>query len=107
MQPIDAATVKLLADPDDTHMYVNKFMKIREGEQNDQNFWFSTPKISVKENDHTPIQRRKLKVIRELIKKEELDSTKDAKLRKEFLSMFKWEGSFIEGKDREQSEQQL
>ena len=37
MRPIDAAPVKLLQDPNDTHMYVNELMKSKENEQNDEN----------------------------------------------------------------------
>ena len=36
-----------------------------------------------------------------------MDSTKDRESRKTFLSMFQWEGSHIEGKDREQLEQTI
>ena len=54
-----------------------------------------------------PIQRRILKEIRELIKKEQLDPTKDPESGKEFLDMFKWEGSQIEENDKEQLEQTI
>ena len=43
----------------------------------------------------------------ELIKKEELDPTKDQESRKKFLDMFQWEGSQIEGNDRKQLEQTI
>ena len=41
IRPSDAAALKLLQDPDDTHMYVNELMKSKETEQNDENFRFS------------------------------------------------------------------
>ena len=107
IRPIDAAALKLLEDPDDTHMYVNELMKANETEQNDENFWFPTPENPGNEDEHTPIQRRILKEIRELIKKEELDPTKDEESRKKFLDMFQWEGSQIEGNDRKQLEQTI
>ena len=107
IRPIDAAALKLLEDPDDTHMYVNELMKANETEQNDENFWFPTAENPGNEDEHTPIQRRILKEIRELIKKEELDPTKDQESRKEFLDMFQWEGSQIEGNDRKQLEQTI
>ena len=65
------------------------------------------PENSGNEEKHTPIQRRILKEIRELIKKEELDPTKDQESRKNFLDMFKWEGSQIEGNDKKQLEQTI
>ena len=107
IRPVDAAALKLLEDPDDTHMYVNELMKSNETEQSDENLWFPTPENPGNEEEHTPIQRRILKEIRELIKKEELDPTKDQESRKKFLDMFQWEGSQIEGNDRKQLEQTI
>ena len=88
MRPIDAAALKLLQDPDDTHVYVNEFMKSSKNEQNNEFFWFPTPENRGNEEEHTPIQRRILKEIREFIKKEELDPLKDQESRKQFLEMF-------------------
>ena len=105
--PVDVATLTTLQDPDDTHMYVNELMKSTNNEQNDENLWFPTPENPGNEDEHTPIQRRILKEIRELIKKEQLDPTKDPESRKEFLDMFKWEGSQIEGNDKKQLEQTI
>ena len=48
-----------------------------------------------------------LKEIRELIKREQLDPTKDADSRKKFLDMFQWEGSQIEGDDSKRLEQTI
>ena len=107
IRPVDAAALKLLEDPDDTHMYVNELMKSKESEQNDENFWFPTPENPGNEDEHTPIQRRILKEIRELIQKEQLDPTKDQESRKKFLDMFSWEGSKIEGEDRKQLEETI
>ena len=106
IRPIDAAALKLLQDPDDTHMYVNEFMKSSENEQSGENFWFPTPENPGNEEKHTPIQRRILKEIRELIKKEKLDPTKDQESRKKFLDMLKWEGSQIERNDKNSSNKQ-
>ena len=107
IRPVDAAALKLLQDPDDTHMYVSELMKSSENEQNGENFWFPTPENPGNEEEHTPIQRRILKEIRELIKEEELEPTKYPESRKNFLDMFKWEGSQIEGNDRKQLEQTI
>ena len=91
IRPVDVATLTTLQDPDDTHMYVNELMKSPNDEKNDENLWFPTPENPGNEDEHTPIQKRMLKEIRELIKKEQLDPTKDPESRKEFLDMFKWE----------------
>ena len=107
VRPIDVPTLTTLQDPDDTHMYVNELMKSTNNEQNDENLWFPTPENPGNEDEHTPIQRRKLKETRELKKKEQFDNTKDTESRKEFLDMFKWEGSQIEGNDRKLFEQTI
>ena len=99
IQPINVATLTTLQDPNDTHMYVNELMKSTNNDQNDENLWFPTPENPGNEDEHTPIQQRILKESRELIKKEQLDPTKDQESRKEFLEMFNWEGSQIEGND--------
>ena len=72
-----------------------------------ENLWFPTSENPGNEEEHTPIQRRISKEIRELIKKEELDPTKDEESRKKFLDMFQWEGSQIEESDRKQLEQTI
>ena len=48
-----------------------------------------------------------MKEILELIKKAELDPTKDQESRKKFPDMFKWEGSQIAGNDKKQLEQTI
>ena len=106
-RPIDAAAFKQLQDPDDTHMYVNELIKCNENEQYDEYFWFPTPENPGNKEGHTPMQRRILKEIRELNKKEQLEPTKDQTSRKLFLEMFQWEGSQVEGNDRKQLEQTI
>ena len=64
IRPVDAAALKLLEDPDDTHIYINELMKSNEHEQSDENLWFPTPENPGNEEEHTPIQRRILKEIR-------------------------------------------
>ena len=88
-------------------MYVNELMKSNETEQIDENLWFPTPENLGNEEEHTPIQRRILKEICELIQKEEFDPTKDEESRQKFLDLFQWEGSQIEGNDRKQLEQTI
>ena len=107
IRPVDVATLTTLQDPDDTHMYVKELMKSTNNEQNDENLWFPTPENPRNEDEHTPIQRRIIKETRELIKKEQFDPTKDPESRKEFLDMFKWEGSQIEGNDKKKLEQTI
>ena len=84
IRPIDIASLTTLPDPDYTHMYVKELMKSSTNEQNDENLWFPTPENPGNEAEHTPIQRKILNEIRKLIKKEELNPTKDPESRKKF-----------------------
>ena len=68
IRPVNVATLATLQDPDDTHTHVNELKKSTNNEQNDENLWFPTPENPGNEDEHTPIQRRILKEIRELIK---------------------------------------
>ena len=63
LKPEDTKQIrlKLLEDPDDTHMYVNDLMKSDETEQSDEILRFPTPENPGNEEEHTPIQRRILK----------------------------------------------
>ena len=88
-------------------MYVNELIKCNENEQYDEYFWFPTPENPGNKEVHTPMQRRILKKIRELNKKEQLEPTKDQTSRKLLLEMFQWEGSQVEGNDRKQLEQTI
>ena len=74
-------------------------MKSSENEQNEEN--------PGNDEEHTPIQRRIIKEVRELIEKGELDPIKNEKSRTKILDMFQWEASQIEGENREQLEQTI
>ena len=54
--------------------------------------------------EHTPIQQRILKELRELQKLEQLDPKQDERSRTQFLSMFKWNDSLVTGEDQENLE---
>ena len=53
------------------------------------------------ESEHTPIQQRILRELRELQMLEQLDPKQDGNSRTQFLSMFKWNDSLITGEDHE------
>ena len=89
------------------HTKLAELQILKPEDTGNENFWFPTPENPGNEEEHTPIQRRILKEIRELIQREKLDPTKDQDSRKKFLDMFQWEGSQIEGNDRKQLEQTI
>ena len=48
-------------------------MQVDSSEQTDERFWFPTPENPGDESEHTPIQQRILRELRELQRLEELD----------------------------------
>ena len=68
IRPIDVAALTVLEDHDDAVAYVPELMKT-EDDQHEDKFWFPTPENPGNENEHTPIQQRIIKEIRELAKK--------------------------------------
>ena len=53
IRPVNAAALKLLVDPDNSHMYVYELIKGNDGDQNGENFSFPTPEKPGNENKHT------------------------------------------------------
>ena len=56
-------------DPDLT-TYLNELLRTNEPEQQSNTFWFPKPENPGRTEDHTPIQTRILKELRELQEKE-------------------------------------
>ena len=104
IRPVDLAALNLLTEHDDVIAYVNALMQVDSPEQTEEKFWFPTPENPGDETEHTPIQQRILKELRELQKLEELDPKQSESSRTQFLSMFKWDNSLITGEDRENLE---
>ena len=76
-------------DPDLTTS-LRELLKTNQPEQQSNTFWFPTPENTGKTEDHTPIQTRILKELRELREKEKLNQTDDVESRKKFLRRFDW-----------------
>ena len=79
-------------------------MQVERPEDNEEKFWFPTAENPVNEQEHSPIQKRILKELRELAELKKLDPTEDEESRNKFLSMFKWTDSLTTGKGRESLE---
>ena len=101
IRPVDIAALNLLTEHDDVVTYINALMQVERPDDNEETFWFPTPENPGYEPEHSPIQRRILKELRELAELEKLDPTENEQSRTKFLSMFKWTDSLITEKDRE------
>ena len=107
IRPVDIAALNLLTEHDDVVTYINALMQVDKPEDIEEKFWFPTPDNPGNEQEHTTIQKRILKELRELAELEKLDPTENAESRHKFLSLFKWTDSLITGKDRENLETTL
>ena len=104
IRSIDVAALKVLEDPNDTITYVREIMKADSDLSETDRFWFPTPENPGKGAEHTPIQNRILKEIRELEHKETLNPNEDSASRGLFFKMFQWKDSFKQGKEKQQLE---
>ena len=107
IRAVDIAALNLLTEHDDVVPYVSALVQVDSSEQTEEKFWFPTPENPGDESEHTPIQQRILRELRELQRLEELDPKQDEKSRSQFLSLFKWNDSLITGEDRENLESTL
>ena len=71
IKPVDMSILSMIpqGDPDLT-AYLNELLRTNKPEQPENMFWFPTPDIPGKPEDHTPIQTRILKELNELKDKE-------------------------------------
>ena len=72
-------------DPDPT-AYLKELLRTTKCEQQDNTFWFPTPETLARPEDHTPIQTRILKELKELKDKEKLNPQEGTESRSKFLN---------------------
>ena len=89
--PVDTTILSMIPERDpDLTTYLSESLKTNKPEQQSNTFWFPTPKNSGKTEHHTPIRTRILKELRQLQKKEKLNSKDDVESRMKFLKRFDW-----------------
>ena len=82
------------SDPDLT-AYLNELLRTNKPEQQNNTFWFPTPKNTGKPEDDTPIQTRILKELNELMDKEKLNPQESTESRNKFLKRFDWTDTLL------------
>ena len=71
IKPVDMAILRMIPEGDpDLITYLNELLKMKKPDHQNTTFWFQTPENAGKIEDHTPIQRRILKELREMQHKE-------------------------------------
>ena len=85
LKPMDTAILSISPEADlDPTIFLSKLLRTNKPEQQSNTFWFPTPKKSGNIEDHTPIQTRILKELRELQEKEKLNPKDDEESSKKF-----------------------
>ena len=95
IKPVDMAILSMIPQDDsDLTAYLNELLRTNKPEQQDNTFWFPTPKNTGKPEDHTPIQTRILNEFNEQKDKEKLNPQESTESRNKFLKRFDWTHTF-------------
>ena len=88
---MDMAVLSIIpvGDPD-LATYLSELLRISNPEQQNNTYWFPTPKNQDKTEKNTPIQTLVFKEMYELERKEKLNPEDDPESRTEFLERFDW-----------------
>ena len=81
-------------DPD-LITYLTELLKTNKPDQQNNIFWLPTPENPGNIDDHTPIQTRILKGLRELQLKEKLNPKDDIESRRKHLKRFDWTDTLL------------
>ena len=96
IKPVDMAILSIIPEGDsDLITYLTELLRKNEPDQQTNTFWFPTPENPGKTEEHTPIQTRNLKELRELQQKEKLNSKVDNESRIGFLKRFDWTDTLL------------
>ena len=96
IKPVDMAILSMIPEGDlDLITYLTELLRSKKQDQQTNTLWFSTPENPGNTEDHTPIQTRILTELRELQRKEKLNSKDDLESRTEFLKQFDWTDTLL------------
>ena len=91
IKPVDTSILCIIPEGDpDLITYLTELLRTNKPDQQNNTFWFPTPKTPGNIEDHTPIQTRILKELRELQRKEKLNPKDDAESQMKILKRFDW-----------------
>ena len=96
IKPVDMAILSMIPEGDpDLVTYLTELLRTNKPDQQNNAFWFPTPKNPGNTEDHTPIQTRILNELREMQRKEKLNPNDDNESRMEFLKRFDWTDTLL------------
>ena len=95
-KPVGTAILSMIPEGDpDLVTYLTEQLKTNKADQQNNTFWFPTPKNPGNTEDHTPIQTRVLTEFRELQRRKKLNPKEDFESRMEFLKRFDWTDTLL------------
>ena len=96
IKPVDMAVLRMIPEGDpDLITYLTELLRTDKPDQQTNTFWFPTPKNPGNTEEHTPIQTRILKELREIQQKEKLNLKDDNESRIEFFKRFDWTDTLL------------
>ena len=96
IKPVDMAILTMIPEGDpDLITYLTELLRTNKQDQQTNTFWFPTPENPGNTEEHTPIQTRILKDLRELQEKEKLNPKDDVESRMKFLKRFDWTDTLL------------
>ena len=96
IKPVDMAILSMIPEGDpDLVTYLTELLRTNKRDQQNNTFWFPTPKNPGNTEDRTPIQTRILTELCELQRKEKLYPKDDSESQKEFLKRFHWTDTLL------------
>ena len=108
IKPVDMAILsKILQDDPDLTVYLTELLRTNKPEQQDNTFWFPAPENPGKPEDHTPIQTRILKELKELKDNEKLSPQESTESRNKFLKRFDWTDTLLTEPEKQAIENHL
>ena len=91
IKPVDTAILSMIPEGDpDLITYLAELLRTNKPDQQNNTFWFPTPKNPGNTDDHTPIQKQTLTELCELQRREKLNPKDDIESQMEFLKRFDW-----------------
>ena len=96
IKPVDMAILSMIPEGDpDLITYLTELLRTNKPDQQTNAFWFQTLENPGNTEEHTPIQARILKELRELQQKEKLNPKDNNESRIEFLKRFDWTDTLL------------
>ena len=106
VRPMDpVSTWRLLNEnEEDAVHYISSLLKANRNNDQYEQYWFPIPENPGNEASHTPIQKRRLRELRNLQEAENLNPQEVEEFRQKFLSNFDWKDSMLQQHEIKQIE---